>query len=61
MNNQRQEHPGRVENFTNAFLVSFGVLVFVALLTISALLGFLWAVGTAYLCDKGLARFNRRG
>lgn len=52
--------PGRVENFTNAFLVSFGVLIFFALLTISAVLGFLWAVATGYLCDKGLTRLTPR-
>lgn len=52
--------PGRVQNFTNAFLVSFGVLVFVMLLTINAVLGFLWAIGTAYACDKGLSRLTPR-
>lgn len=51
---------GRVENFTGAFLISFGVLVFVGLLTISAILGFIWAVATGYLCDKGLARLTQR-
>lgn len=56
-----QRPPGRVENFTGAFLVSFGVLVFFALLTISAILGFIWAVVTGYLCDKGLSRLTRRG
>ena len=55
-----QSPPGRVENFTSAFLVSFGVLVFFALLTISAILGFIWAVVTGYLCDKGLLRLIRR-
>lgn len=55
-----QSPPGRVENFTSAFLVSFGVLVFFALLTISAILGFIWAVATGYLCDKGLTRLIRR-
>ena len=52
-------HPGRVENFTNAFLVCFGVLVFVMLWTISIVLGFLWALGSAYGCDKIMSRISR--
>jgi hypothetical protein len=52
--------PGRVDDFTSAFLVSFGVLVFVLLWTISIVFGFLWAVGSAYVCDKGLSRFTPR-
>lgn len=52
--------PGRVENFTGAFLVSFGVLVFIGLLTINAILGFLWAIVTGYACDKGLSRLTPR-
>lgn len=51
---------GRVEDFTSAFLVSFGVLVFIMLWTISILFGFFWAVGSAYACDKGLVRFTPR-
>ena len=54
----QHQPPGRVENFTSAFLVSFGVLVFFALLAISAVLGFIWAVVTGYLCDKGLSRLT---
>jgi hypothetical protein len=55
-----RKHPGRVEDFTDAFLVSFGFIVFIALLTIHALLGFLWALGCAYACDKAMSRWSRR-
>jgi len=54
------KRPGRVEDFTDAFLVSFGVIVFLILLTIHALLGFSWALLTAFACDKGLTRWGRR-
>jgi hypothetical protein len=56
MNNNKQ--PGRVDDFTSAFLISFGVLVFIMLWTISIVFGFLWALGSAYACDKGLSRFT---
>ena len=55
-----KKHPGRVEDFTDAFLVSFGLIVFIILLTVHALLGFLWALGFAYVCDKALIRWARR-
>lgn len=55
-----RKHPGRVEDFTDAFLVGFGLLVFIGLLTIHALLGFLYALACAYGCDKGLSRWSRR-
>ncbi|MBB5723113.1 putative RND superfamily exporter protein [Loktanella ponticola] len=58
MNSQRPT--GRVENFTNAFLVSFGVLVFILLWTINIVFGFLWAIGSAYACNIGLSRFTPR-
>jgi hypothetical protein len=50
--------PGRVENLTGAFLVSFGVIVFISLWMVSVFFGFLWAVGSAYACDKGLSRIG---
>ena len=55
-----QRPPGRVEDFTSAFLVSFGVLIFIVLLTISVVLGFAWAIAMAYVCDKALSWITRR-
>jgi len=51
---------GRVADFTDAFLVSFGVLVFILLWTISILFGFLWAVASAYVCNIGLSHLMPR-
>jgi hypothetical protein len=41
-----------VENYTNAFLVSFGLLLFMVLLTIASLLGGLWMLLTAVLVNQ---------
>ncbi len=57
---RRPEHPGEVEDFTNAFLVSFGVIVFIALWAVSVILGFIWALMSAYGTDKALSRWSRR-
>lgn len=55
-----QKPPGRVDDFTDAFLVSFGVIVFLILLMIHAALGFIWAVLAGYACDKGVTRLARK-
>jgi predicted PurR-regulated permease PerM len=55
-----QKPPGRVDDFTSAFLVSFGILIFIVLLTISIVLGFAWAIAMAFACNKGLTWFNSR-
>lgn len=55
-----RDHPGRVEDFTDAFLVSFGVLLFIMLWTVNIVLGFIWALTSAYGCDKLVSRINRR-
>lgn len=57
---KRPEHPGEVENFTGPFLVSFGVIVFIMLWTVSILLGFIWALMCAYGADKMMSRWSRR-
>ena len=55
-----RNHPGRVEDFTNAFLVCFGVLLFIMLWTVSIVLGFIWALTSAYGCDKVVSRIGKR-
>lgn len=52
---------GRVENYTDAFLVTLGVILFMALWTIGAMLGFVWVVITAYAIDHLLRWVGRRG
>ena len=58
--NKRKQHPGRVEDFTDAFLVSFGVIVFIALWTINVILGFLYALLVAYGSDTLMRRIDRK-
>jgi len=58
--NNRKQHPGRVEDFTDAFLVSFGVIVFIALWTINVILGFLYALLVAYGSDTLMRRIDRK-
>ncbi|MGJ8623968.1 MAG: hypothetical protein ACSHW1_14505 [Yoonia sp.] len=41
----------RVENYTDAFLTTFGVILFMTLWVIAAALGYLWVVVTAYGLD----------
>ncbi|MBV0912689.1 hypothetical protein [Anianabacter salinae] len=48
---------GRVEDYTTAFLWSFGALVFIALFTIWAAFGFPLALAAGYLADIGMRRF----
>lgn len=57
-----QDRPpqGRVENFTGAFLVSLGVLLFMAFLTIAALFGWLWVVISAAGIDFTVTKLGGR-
>lgn len=47
---------GTAPNFTNAFLVSFGVLVFMALFTIWAIWGLLMAGLVSWTADRLMTR-----
>lgn len=52
--------PKRVENYTDAFLVSFGVVLFMALSVITVLVGFLWAMVTGYAIDRVIRVIGNR-
>lgn len=52
-----RRYPGRVENYTNAFLITTGILLFMVLLTLAATKGFVSVLLTAALID-GLIRFR---
>lgn len=45
----------RVQDYTDAFLASLGVLLFMALCAIAALAGYLWVAITAYLIDRSIS------
>ncbi|MEL6957639.1 MAG: hypothetical protein AAGL89_01655 [Pseudomonadota bacterium] len=47
-----RKYPGRVENYTNAFLVTLGVLLFMVFFTMAATVGFIWVVLSAALLDS---------
>jgi len=48
----RPQQPGTVQDYTAAFLWSFGLLLFMALLTIASLLGGGWMIATAAVIDR---------
>ena len=52
MIDHRPSHPKEVENYTTAFLASFGVLVFVFLFAIWAIWGLLMAGLIGWIADR---------
>lgn len=52
-----RHQPERVQNYTTAFLVMSGVILFMAFLTLAAIKGFTWVVLSAALID-GLIRLS---
>ena len=49
---QDRRHPGRVEDYTSAFLVTLWFLLFMTFWTIAAVAGFFWVVLSAILIDR---------
>lgn len=56
-----RKHPGVVEDYTNAFLVSFGVVVFIALFAVWAVWGLIGAGLVSWLADRAMLRRRRSG
>lgn len=56
----RDHQTGRAPDYTNAFLVSFGVLVFIVLFAIWAVWGMIVASGLSWLADRAMIRRHRR-
>jgi len=50
--------PDRVEDYTSAFLVTAGMILFMAFFTIAATLGIVWVMLSAALLD-GLIRLRQ--
>ena len=46
-----QHHPRPVENYTDAFLTTLGVFLFMIFWMIAAVLGYAWVAMTAYVID----------
>lgn len=57
---EQRNHPGQVEDYTNAFLGVCGVILFMGLWTIGALFGFLWVLIWAAVIDTGLKVWSRQ-
>lgn len=55
----RSPPPGRVEDFTTAFLISFGVVLFIGLFAILAALGFAWSLVAAVAADRLIGALGR--
>ena len=51
--------PGRVENYTDAFLGTLGVLLFMVFWMIAALAGYLWVAFLATVVNAGISGFSR--
>ena len=49
--------PRRVENYTNAFLMTAGIILFMAFFTIAAIAGIIWVLLSAAFLD-GLIRIG---
>ena len=61
MSDERQTYPDAVQNYTNAFLASFGVIVFMVLFAIWAIWGLLIAGLISALADRLMTvDFRRR-
>ena len=57
MRHYPSRYPQRVENYTNAFLTTAGLILFMAFFTIAATVGFVWVMLSAALID-GLIRLS---
>lgn len=49
-----REPPREVENYTGAFLVSFGFLLFMAFWTLATLAGFVWVLITGVILNQAI-------
>lgn len=49
---QDRRHPGQVEDYTGAFLVTLGIVLFMTFWTIATVAGFVWVVLSAILIDR---------
>ncbi len=52
MRSERPSHPTPVEDYTNAFLASFGVIVFMVLFAIWAIWGLIVAGVISWVADR---------
>ncbi len=56
---RNSQHPGRVEDYTDAFLGTVAVILFMGFWVMSAVFGFIWVILTTALIDIVIKRFIR--
>lgn len=49
-----RQYPRRVENYTNAFLMTAGLILFMAFFTMAATVGIVWVMLSAVLIDTAI-------
>ncbi len=52
------KHPGRVEDYTDAFLGTVAVILFMGFWIIAATFGFIWVIITTAIIDLGIKRIT---
>ena len=55
------DRPAAAPNYTNAFLVTSGGILFMAFFTLAALAGFVWVMLTAVGIERVIRWLGRRG
>ncbi|MEK6216089.1 MAG: hypothetical protein N2B03_02595 [Boseongicola sp.] len=61
MRSERPTHPAPAENYTSAFLASFGVIVFMVLFAIWAIWGLIVAALVSWIADRLMTSNLLRG
>lgn len=56
----QNNHPKPVEDYTDAFLWSFCLMLFMIFFVMTAFIGFLWALFTAFALNRGITYLVRR-
>ncbi|SEW25860.1 hypothetical protein SAMN04488515_1884 [Cognatiyoonia koreensis] len=56
----QDNHPKAAENYTDAFLWSFGLLLFMVFFVMTAFVGIIWALITALTLNRGMTFWVRR-
>lgn len=56
----QNNHPGRAENYTDAFLWTVCLVLFMIFFVMTAFVGLIWALITAFALNRGITFLVRR-
>jgi len=56
----QNNHPKAVENYTDAFLGTLGLLLFMIFFVIASFAGIIWALITGFVLNRGITYLLRR-